>query len=137
MQFLANNWMLVLIMFMSGAMLLFPLIQRRSSGMSEVGNVRMTYLMNREDAVVLDIREARDVGGTKVIGAVHIPFSQLKDRAGEIKADKTKPVIVYDARGQRSMMASGALKTAGFTQLYNLNGGFKAWAEAGLPVEKL
>jgi rhodanese-related sulfurtransferase len=137
MQFLANNWMLVLIMFMSGAMLLFPLIQRRSSGMSEVGNVRMTYLMNREDAVVLDIREARDVGGTKVIGAVHIPFSQLKDRAGEIKADKAKPVIVYDARGQRSMMASGALKTAGFTQLYNLNGGFKAWAEAGLPVEKL
>ncbi|TAG06210.1 MAG: rhodanese-like domain-containing protein [Betaproteobacteria bacterium] len=137
MQFLANNWMLVLIMFMSGAMLLFPLIQRRSSGMSEVGNVRMTYLMNREDAVVLDIREARDVGGTKVIGAVHIPFSQLKDRAGEIKGDKTKPVIVYDARGQRSMMASGALKNAGFTQLYNLNGGFKAWAEAGLPVEKL
>jgi rhodanese-related sulfurtransferase len=137
MQFLANNWMLVLIMFMSGAMLLFPLIQRRSSGMSEVGNVRMTHLMNREDAAVLDIREARDVGGAKVIGAVHIPFSQLKDRVGEIKADKTKPIVVYDARGQRSMMAAGALKTAGFTQLYNLNGGFKAWSEAGLPVEKL
>jgi rhodanese-related sulfurtransferase len=136
MQFLANNWMLVLIMFMSGALLLFPLIQRRSSGMTEVGNVRLTYLINREDAVVLDIREARDMAGSKIIGALHIPFSQLKDRIGEIKADKSKPLIVYCARGQRALMAGSTLKAAGFTQLFNLNGGFKAWAEAGLPVDK-
>lgn len=137
MQFLYNNWMLVLIMFMSGAMLLFPLIQRRSSGMSEVGNVRMTHLMNRESAVVLDIREARDMGETKIIGAIHVPLSQLKDRIATLAADKDKPLVVYDARGQRAMMAGGSLKAAGFTQLYNLNGGFKAWTEAGLPVEKV
>jgi rhodanese-related sulfurtransferase len=137
MQFLANNWMLVLIMFMSGALLLFPLIQRRSSGMSEVGNVRLTHLINREDAAVLDIREAREMSGSKIVGAVHIPYSQLKDRIGEIKADKSKPLVVYCARGQRALMAGGTLKAAGFTQLFNLNGGFKAWAEAGLPVDKL
>ncbi len=137
MQFLANNWMLVLIMFMSGALLLFPLIQRRSSGMSEVGNVRLTHLINREDATVLDIREAREMSGAKIIGAVHIPFSQLKERIGELSADKSKPLVVYCARGQRSLMAGGALKAAGFTQLFNLNGGFKAWSEAGLPVDKL
>lgn len=137
MQFLANNWMLVLIMFMSGAMLLFPLIQRRSSGMKEIGNTRLTYLLNREDASVLDIREAREMDGRKIVGAIHIPFSQLKDRVGEIKAAKDKPLVVYCARGQRSLMAGGVLKSAGFTHLYNLNGGFKAWAEAGLPVEKL
>jgi rhodanese-related sulfurtransferase len=137
MQFLANNWMLVLIMFMSGAMLLFPLVQRRSSGMQEVGNVRLTHLMNREDAVILDIREARDVGDKKIINAMHIPLSQLKDRAGEIKGDKSKPIVVYDARGQRAMMAGGPLKAAGFTQLFNLNGGYKSWSEAGLPVEKI
>jgi rhodanese-related sulfurtransferase len=137
MQFLANNWMLVLIMFMSGALLLFPLIQRRSSGMAEVGNVRLTHLINREDATVIDIREAREMSGTKLVGAIHIPFSQLKDRIGEVKADKSKPLVVYCARGQRALMAGGTLKAAGFTQLYNLNGGFKAWLDAGLPVEKL
>jgi rhodanese-related sulfurtransferase len=137
MQFLANNWMLVLIMFMSGALLLFPFIQRRSSGMSEVGNVRLTHLINREDATVLDIREAREVSGQKIIGAIHIPFSQLKSRIGEVKADKSKPLVVYCARGQRALMAGGTLKAAGFTQLFNLNGGFKAWSEAGLPLEKL
>jgi rhodanese-related sulfurtransferase len=137
MQFLANNWMLVLIMFMSGALLLFPLIQRRSSGMSEVGNVRLTHLINREDAALLDIREAREMTGSKIVGAVHIPFSQLKDRVGELKADKSKPLVVYCARGQRALMAGSTLKAAGFTQLFNLNGGFKAWADAGLPVDKL
>jgi rhodanese-related sulfurtransferase len=137
MQFLANNWMLVLIMFMSGALLLFPLIQRRSSGMAEVGNVRLTHLINREDATVVDIREAREMSGTKLVGAIHIPFSQLKVRIGEIKSDKSKPLVIYCARGQRALMAGGTLKTAGFTQLYNLNGGFKAWMDAGLPVEKL
>jgi rhodanese-related sulfurtransferase len=138
MQFIYNNWMLVLIMFMSGAMLLFPLIQRRSSGMSEVGNVGLTQLMNREDASVLDIREARELaGGTKIIGAVHVPFSQLKDRVETLALDKSKPLVVYCARGQRSVMAGSTLKAAGFTQLYNLNGGFKAWTEAGLPVEKV
>jgi rhodanese-related sulfurtransferase len=137
MQFLANNWMLVLIMFMSGAMLLFPLIQRRSSGMKEIGNTRLTYLLNREDASVLDIREAREMDGRKIVGAIHIPFSQLKDRVGEIKAAKDKPLVVYCARGQHSLMAGSVLKSAGFTDLYNLNGGFKAWAEAGLPVDKV
>ena len=137
MQFLYTNWMLVLIMFMSGAMLLYPLIQRRASGMSEVGNVRLTHLMNREDATVLDVREGKDLGVTKIIGAVHVPFSQLKDRMDTLAIDKTKPVVVYDARGQRATMAGSSLKAAGFTQLYSLNGGFKAWSEAGLPVEKV
>ncbi|MFN3630026.1 MAG: rhodanese-like domain-containing protein [Casimicrobiaceae bacterium] len=137
MQFLANNWMLVLIMFMSGAMLLFPLIQRRSSGMQEIGNTRLTYLLNREDACVLDIREAREMDGRKIVGAIHIPLSQLKDRVGELKAATDKPLVVYCARGQRSLMAGSVLKAAGFSKLYNLNGGFKAWVEAGLPVDKI
>jgi len=137
MQFLYNNWMLVLIMFMSGAMLLFPLIQRRTSGMTEVGNVRLTHLLNRESASVLDIREPKDIGETKIIGAIHVPLSQLKDRVATLAIAKDKPLVVYDARGQRATMAGSGLKAAGFTQLYSLNGGFKAWTEAGLPVEKV
>ena len=137
MQFLYTNWMLVLIMLMSGTMLIYPLIQRRSSGMAEVGNVRLTHLMNREDATVLDIREAKDMSGTKIIGAIHVPFSQLKERVSTLTADKTKPLVVYDARGQRAMMAGSSLKEAGFTQLYSLSGGIKAWTVAGLPVEKV
>jgi len=137
MQFLYTNWMLVLIMIMSGTMLIYPLIQRRISGMTDVGNVRLTHLVNREGATALDIRETKEMDGTKLIGAVHIPLSQLKERAATLSLDKSKPVVVYCARGQRGPMAASDLKAAGFTQIFNLTGGFKAWTEAGLPVEKV
>lgn len=137
MQFLYTNWMLVLIMIMSGTMLIYPLIQRRISGMTDVGNVRLTHLLNREGATALDIRETKEMDGTKLIGAVHIPLSQMKERAASLSLDKSKPVVVYCARGQRGPMAASDLKAAGFTQIYNLTGGFKAWTEAGLPVEKV
>ena len=137
MQFLYTNWMLVLIMIMSGTMLIYPLIQRRISGMTDVGNVRLTHLLNREGATALDIRETKEMDGTKLIGAVHIPLSQLKERAASLSLDKSKPVIVYCARGQRGPLAASDLKAAGFTQIFNLTGGFKAWTEAGLPVEKV
>jgi rhodanese-related sulfurtransferase len=137
MQFLYTNWMLVLIMLMSGTMLIYPLIQRRVSGISEVGNVRLTHLMNREDASVLDVRETKDMAGTKIIGSIHVPLSQLKERVTSLAFDKAKPVVVYDARGQRATIAGSDLKAAGYTQLYSLAGGFKAWSDAGLPVEKV
>ena len=137
MQFLYTNWMLVLIMLMSGTMLIYPLIQRRVSGISEVGNVRLTHLMNREDASVLDVRETKDMAGTKIIGSIHVPLSQLKERVTSLSFDKAKPVVVYDARGQRATIAGSDLKAAGYTQLYSLAGGFKAWSDAGLPVEKV
>ena len=137
MQFLYTNWMLVLIMIMSGTMLIYPLIQRRISGMTDVGNVRLTHLLNREGATALDIRETKEMDGTKLIGAVHIPLSQLKERAAALSLDKSKPVVVYCARGQRGPLAASDLKAAGFTQIFNLTGGFKAWTEAGLPVEKV
>jgi len=137
MQFLTNNWMLVLVMLTSGAMLIFPWVQRYTSGMREVGNVRLTQLVNREGAAIIDVRETRELEAAgKIVGAQHVPLSQLKERAATLGCDKGKPIVVYCARGQRSLMAGGALKRAGFTQLYSLAGGFKAWAEAGLPTEK-
>lgn len=137
MQFLSNNWMLVLIMLMSGTMLVFPLIQRRASGMAEIGSVRLTQLVNREGASVLDIRETREMAGGKIVGALHVPLSQLKERAADLGCDKSKPLVIYCARGQRSLMAGSTLKGAGYTQLFSLAGGFKSWTEAGLPVEKV
>jgi rhodanese-related sulfurtransferase len=43
---------------------------------------------------------------------------------------------VYDDAGERSAKAVAALKKQGFTRVVNLNGGLKAWQQAGLPVEK-
>lgn len=134
-QFVQTNWMLILIFFMSGAMLIWPVVQRRTSGMTDVGTMQATRLINSEKAVLLDLRETREFAEGKVPGAVHVPLSQLQARLGELEKFKERPVIAYCARGQRSRSAGSTLQRAGFTKLYNLTGGHKAWKDAGLPLE--
>jgi rhodanese-related sulfurtransferase len=134
-QFVQANWMLILIFFLSGGMLVWPAIQRSMSGMTDVGTMQAIRLINSEKAVTLDVRETRELADGKVPSSVHIPLSQLSDRVGELGKFKERPVIAYCARGQRSRAAGNTLKKAGFTKLYSLAGGLKAWKDAGLPIE--
>jgi rhodanese-related sulfurtransferase len=136
MAFVQNNWMLILVLIASGAMLVWPLVQRRFSAMKELGTLGATHLVNTQDAVLLDLRETKDYEGGRLPNAVHIPLSQLDARAAELAKFASRPVIAYCATGSRSRNAGAALAKAGFKDVYNLNGGFHAWKDAGLPVEK-
>ena len=134
--FLENNWPLVLVMVVSGAMLLWPMIQHQLSPMREVGATHATHLINRQNALMLDVRETQEYVGGRVPNAVHVPLSQLGDRSGELKRFTSRPVIAYCERGNRSRRAAKTLAKCGFTEVHTLRGGLRAWSEAGLPVEK-
>ncbi len=135
-QFAVAQWQLILIFVLSGGMLLWPLVQRQISGTTDIGTLQLTQLINNEKAVTLDVRETKEFVEGKLPGAIHIPLSQLKDRAGELDKYKERPIIAYCARGQRARSASRVLGRAGFTKLFTLNGGHKAWKDAGLPLDK-
>ena len=136
MPFLQENWLLILVAFVSGAMLVWPLVQKRFSPMKELGTLGVTHLVNNQDAVLVDVRETKEYDGGRLPNAVHIPLSQIDTRAGELAKYAGRPVIAYCATGSRSRMAGTALVKAGFKDVYNLNGGFRAWRDAGLPVER-
>ena len=136
MDFIARNWPLVLVFVVSGAMLLWPLVKRRVSPVREIGTLDATRLINREDALVLDVRETNEYAGGRLPNALHIPLSQLKDRAAELTKHAARPVIVYCERGVRSGAASAALARLGFQRVQSLRGGLRAWKDAGLPVQK-
>ena len=136
MSFIINNWMLELIMVLSGGMLLWPLVQGRFSKMKEIGTLNVTQLINRQNAVLLDVREAREFAGGRLPHAVHIPLSELRNRGSELAKLTSRPVVAYCERGQRSRAAGTVLAGLGFTDIYHLAGGFRAWKDAGLPVEK-
>jgi rhodanese-related sulfurtransferase len=104
--------------------------------MKPIGTLGVTHLINTRDAIALDVREPREYEGGRLPNAVHIPLSQLESRAGELAKHAGKPVIAYCETGTRSRMAGNALAKAGFGEIYHLNGGFRAWRDAGLPVEK-
>ena len=67
---------------------------------------------------------------------VHIPLSQLDSRGTELAKQTARPVVAYCESGQRSRSAGGSLAKLGFADIYHLTGGFRAWKDAGLPVEK-
>jgi rhodanese-related sulfurtransferase len=134
-QFVQNNILLFVVAFVSGAMLLWPLI-RRSAGGPWVNPTQATHLINREDAFVIDVREPGEYAAGHVLGAKNVPLARLESGAGELVKKKDRPVIVYCDGGDRSGKAIAALKKHGYTRLANLSGGLGAWQQAGLPVEK-
>ena len=135
-QFVQNNWYLVLILIVSGGMLVWPLFQGRFSSGREVGAFEATTLINRRNAVVLDVREPAEYEGGRIPNAVHLPQSQIASRGHELKKLLSRPVIAYCDRGANSRSAAGALAKLGFAEVYTLRGGLRAWSEAGLPTEK-
>lgn len=135
MDFIQNNILLIAVAVVSGAMLLWPML-RRNSGGSSVNTLQATQLINREDALVLDVREAIEYVAGHVPGAKNVPLGQLETRVAEIQKYKAKPVIVVCASGSRASGAIAILNKLNFANVHKLSGGFPTWQQAGLPVEK-
>ena len=135
MDFIVKNWALVALAAISGGMLLWPLL-RKGAGGPWVSTLQATQLLNREDALLVDVRPAADFAAGQILGARNLPLAELDKRAGEIERHKSKPVIVYCNAGNTSGGAVAQLRKAGFANVVNLSGGYAAWQQAGLPVEK-
>ena len=135
-EFIVRNWPLVLVFVVSGALLAWPLVRLRLTPSREIGTLDATHLLNKENPLVLDVREANEFEGGRLPNATHIPLSQLKDRGAEIAKYAARPVIVYCDRGVRSGAAVSELTRLGFTRVQSLRGGIRAWKDAGLPIAK-
>ena len=135
MDFVQNNLLLFAVAFASGAMLLWPLV-RRSTGGPWVSAAQATHLINREDAIMVDVREPGEYGAGHALGAKNLPLARIQSGAGDVAKKKDATLILYCDSGDRSGKAAAALRKQGYTKVLNLSGGFGAWKQAGLPVEK-
>ena len=134
-KFVTDNILLVGVAFASGAMLVWPALRRGAAGAS-VTTLQATLLINQQNALVLDVREAAEYERGHMLNARNIALGELESRAGEIEKHKAKPVIVVCDDGNPSGRAAAALRKQGFEQVFTLNGGIRAWRQAGLPMEK-
>src|SRR3989304_6266070 len=92
-KFFLDNILLIGVAFVSGAMLLWPTL-RRGAGGASVNTLEATQLINRHDAVVVDVRESAEFGKGHILNARNIPLSQFEARCTEIHKFKAKPVIL-------------------------------------------
>jgi len=134
-KFVLDNIFLVAVAFVSGAMLVWPLVRRGAGGPS-VNTLQATQMINRQDALLLDVREQAEFAQSHILNARGMPLSQIETRFGDIEKFKDKPVIVYCGSGNHSSAAAAVLRKHGFSKVFNLSGGFVAWQQAGLPVQK-
>ncbi|MEO7241629.1 MAG: rhodanese-like domain-containing protein [Variovorax sp.] len=134
MTFIVNNWLLILVALSSGSLLFWPMLRDAQSGsLTPAGAVQ---LINRERAVVIDIRTPDEYAAGHVTGARNLPLDQLEARlAGTVKK-KTLPLVLVCESGARSNKATGIAKQLGYEQAQALAGGLKAWRAANLPVER-
>jgi rhodanese-related sulfurtransferase len=132
-EFVQANIMWVGLAVISGGLLLWQLVTGNMGGAS-VSPMEATLLLNREEAIVIDVREPAEWSAGHIANARHIVLNQIATRLTEIEKFKTRPLIVCCASGNRSASACSTLRKAGFEKVFNLAGGINAWNEANLPV---
>jgi len=121
----------------TGGMLLWPLVNRlHAGGAPQVGPAEAVQLINRRDALVLDVRDNADFAAGHIPNARNIPLPELAGRLREIEKFKARPVVVSCPSGARSAGICSMLRKNGFAEVFSLRGGIGAWAEASLPVVK-
>ena len=133
-KFIIDNWMLIALAVISGALLLAPILQGAVA--TGLGATDAVQLINREKAVVIDVCEPGEYAAGHVVGAKNIPLGDLQAKlAGAVK-NKKLPLILVCQSGARSAKAVVTAKALGFEQAQSLGGGLGAWRAANLPVEK-
>ena len=104
--------------------------------MDAVSPKEASAMQSGNKAVIVDVREDDEWNEHHIHGAIHIPLTQLNERLLELESYKNSPVITQCRSGKRSAKAQLALKSAGFSTVYNMNGGIQAWDEQGLATEQ-
>lgn len=85
---------------------------------------KMTTLNNK---ILLDVRTPAEIAQGKIENAQELDFYGSNFDAELDKLDKTRPVMVYCKSGGRSGKAAAKLRAKGFTEVYDLKGGYSAW----------
>lgn len=135
MKFIIENGLLILIAFVSGALLVWPAILRRTSG-ALVTHLQATQLMNSKNALLVDIRNSDEFARGHIVGAKNIPADQMANRWSELSKQKTGGIILADAKGNKTAAIAALLKKEGFSEVVTLEGGVEGWQNAGLPLTK-
>ena len=131
-QFIVQNALLIIIAVIAAVSLAMPLINTRRFG-PMVSSEQAVSLINKQNALVVDVRAQKDFKRVRTANSVNIPANEIQNRLGELSKDRT--IIVVDNSGNMSAAASKLLRGVGFTKVYVLDSGLVGWMRDKLPLE--
>lgn len=105
-------------------------------GVRQVGPAQLTALVNRDNALVVDLRIAGDYAKGHIAGSKNVQMSQFDPENKALVAAKSLPVVLVCNAGQTATAAARRLRKAGFVHVSVLEGGIRSWQSADLPLVK-
>ncbi|MCL2161436.1 MAG: rhodanese-like domain-containing protein [Betaproteobacteria bacterium] len=135
MEFLQQNLLWAVLAVVSGTWLLIEFI-RQHADKSLLTPVEATLLINREDALAVDVRGETDYEKGHLPNARNLPATDLERRSTELEKFRARPLILYCNSGSTAAKGISTLKKAGFEKLYCLRGGLYEWEKAGYPIAR-
>jgi len=135
-KFVVNNWYLFVALLVVLALLALEPLRRLLYRLKYHDPAEVVHLINRQDAVVVDVRDPNEFRAGHIAGALNLPAADLPVRAGELDKYKARPIVFAGAIGQAAVKGAILLRKRGFEHVGVLAGGIGAWERAQLPVEK-
>lgn len=116
--------------------LVYTEVMRLFRGYKAVNPAQLTELINRENALVVDLRGQAEYEKGHIIGAKHLLPSAVEPEGKLLGKAKESPVVLVCAAGLTASASAEKLVKAGFKRVSVLDGGVGAWTAAGLPLAK-
>ncbi|UZE97033.1 rhodanese-like domain-containing protein [Alkalimarinus alittae] len=132
-EFATTHW--ILASSFVGLLIALFLLEKHRSGRT-ISPQQATLLLNKDEGVILDVRDKKDFSEGRIKGSVHIPLASLKDRTADLEKYKDKQLVIVDKAGQHSGIAGKTLKAAGFENVCRMSGGISEWKNSSLPLVK-
>ncbi len=137
MTFAANNAVLSMAWLAIATVLVFTMIKSKLSPVKPMNTQELTFSMNKEDGLVVDIRKDNEFKAGHILGSKQLSMEKVNNNDFQaLEKAKDKPIIVVCAAGLTAVTAANKLSKAGFSKVSYLKGGFSAWQTANLPVAK-
>lgn len=135
-EFIGNHPLLSLAFVGIGVALIMNEFARFTRGYKALSPAQLTQLINRENALVVDVSPIGDFEKGHIVGSKHVAMSQFDPESKLLAKVKELPVAVVDRNGMTSGQAAKKLVKAGFKNVYWLDGGIASWQGADLPLAK-
>ncbi len=135
--FASNNGLLSAVWVALVVMIIVTTIKINLSPVKQISPQDLTFLMNREQGVALDVRTEKDFKTSHILDAVSLSNDKItKNGFSSLEKHKDNPIIVVCSAGLSAAKVANDLHKAGFARVSVLKGGMGAWTGAGLPVAK-
>ena len=135
-EFAGRHSMLFIALAAVVALIIMTELKRATKGYKEVLPSEAVRLINKENAMVLDVREASEIGQGSIIDSKHVALSVLPEKLASLSNNKDQPILVFCKMGNRSAQACKLLLKNSYTNVFGLKGGLTAWINDQLPITK-